>query len=65
MEEEESWLKTSVDCPYFNNVSTGIVNNNKKRKMYYSNKGGNKKFKRGKAKMYVYLIINTLFTRIF
>jgi len=31
-------------------MSTGIANKNKKRKTYYSSKGGNKRFKKGKAK---------------
>lgn len=55
MEEEgEDWLKSSADCPYFDDMSTGIVNNrNNKRKTNYSNKGGNKRFKRGKVKKYV------------
>lgn len=51
LEEEESWLRTSTDCPYFDDMPTGIVNNkNKKRKANYSNRGGNKKFKKGKNK---------------
>jgi len=35
-------------------MNTGVVNNkSNKRKTYYSNKGGNKRFKRGKTKKYV------------
>lgn len=52
-EEGSDWLKSSVDCPYFNSMSTGIVNSKNKRKTYYSNKGGNKRFKKGKVKKYV------------
>lgn len=55
-EEGDDWLKSNVDCPYFDNMSTGIVNNkNNKRKTYYSNKVGNKRFKKGKVKKYVLL----------
>jgi len=53
-EEGGDWLKTSTDCPYFDDMATGVVNNKNKRKTYYSNKGGNKRFKRGKSKKYVY-----------
>ncbi|XP_022183329.1 Bloom syndrome protein homolog [Myzus persicae] len=49
-EEGEDWLKTSTDCPYFDDMATGVVNNKNKRKTYHSNKGGNKRFKRGKNK---------------
>ncbi|XP_026809821.1 Bloom syndrome protein homolog [Rhopalosiphum maidis] len=49
-EEGGDWLKTSTDCPYFDDMATGVVNNKNKRKTYYSNKGGNKRFKRGKTK---------------
>ncbi|XP_025411035.1 Bloom syndrome protein homolog isoform X1 [Sipha flava] len=49
--EEDDWLKLSSDCPYFDSISTGIGNNkNNKRKTYYSNKGGNKRFKKSKNK---------------
>jgi len=54
-EEGEDWLKTSTDCPYFDDMATGVVNNKNKRKTYQSNKGGNKRFKRGKSKKYVYM----------
>lgn len=57
VEEEVDWLKTSVDCPYFDDVPTGIANNKNKRKKY-TNKGGNyKRFKRAKSKTYVYLML--------
>ncbi|KAL5239921.1 hypothetical protein ACI65C_007331 [Semiaphis heraclei] len=49
-EEGGDWLKTSTDCPYFDDMATGVVNNKNKRKTYHSNKGGNKRFKRGKSK---------------
>jgi len=55
-EEGGDWLKTSTDCPYFDDMATGVVNNKNKRKTYHSNKGGNKRFKRGKSKKYVYMI---------
>jgi len=51
LEEGADWLKTSEDSPYFDDMNTGVVNNkSNKRKTYYSNKGGNKRFKRGKTK---------------
>ncbi|XP_025200785.1 Bloom syndrome protein homolog isoform X2 [Melanaphis sacchari] len=50
IDEEGDWLKTSTDCPYFDDMTTSVVNNKNKRKTYYSNKGGNKRFKRGKSK---------------
>lgn len=55
LEEENDWLRTSVDCPYFDNMTTDVVNNtnSNKRKAHYSNKGGNKRFKRSKTKKYV------------
>lgn len=52
--DEGDWLKSSEDCPYFDSISTGIVNNkNNKRKAYHSNKSGNKRFKKTKYKKYV------------
>lgn len=57
---EEDWLKLSSDCPYFDSISTSVVNNkNNKRKTYYLNKGGNKRFKKSKHKKYVYNLIFT------
>lgn len=51
--EEEDWLKLSSDCPYFDSISSSTVKNkSNKRKPYYSNKGGNKRFKKGKSKKY-------------
>lgn len=60
-EEGGDWLKTSTDCPYFDDMATGMVNNKSKRKTYYSNKGGNKRFKRGKSKKYVYMLYNYMY----
>lgn len=54
--EEVDWLKTSVDCPYFDDVPSGLASNKNKRKKYMY-KGGNKRFKRAKTKTYVYLIL--------
>jgi len=42
-------------------MATGMVNNKSKRKTYYSNKGGNKRFKRGKSKKYVYMLYNYMY----
>lgn len=42
-------------------MATGVVNNKNKRKTYYSNKGGNKRFKRGKSKKYVYMLYNYMY----
>lgn len=55
IEEEDNWLNNGEDCPYFDEISTGIVNTkNNKRKTNYANRGPNKRFKRGKSKLYVY-----------
>lgn len=55
MEDENDWLKTSVDCPYFDDMNTGVTNprGGKKRKPFNSARsGGNfKRFKKGKAKL--------------
>lgn len=50
-------------------MPTGIVNNkNNKRKTYHSNKGGNKRFKRGKSKKYVHftscVVISFIFFKV-
>ncbi|XP_050543933.1 recQ-like DNA helicase Blm [Daktulosphaira vitifoliae] len=54
IEGEDNWLKTSVDCPYFDDMNTGVTNQRegRKRKPFYSSKSGGsfKKFKKGKAK---------------
>lgn len=60
-EEGGDWLKTSTDCPYFDDMATGVVNNKNKRKTYHSNRGGNKRFKRGKSKKYVYMLYKCIY----
>lgn len=59
IEEEDNWLNNGEDCPYFDQISTGIRNpKNNKRKTNYGNRGPNKRFKRGKSKLYVHFILN-------